>query len=901
MAVQPDRGARVALDPGALEALGDAGRAALAGARPVKFFEAVAEAVARATRAYVVAVRVLEPGSSELVARAVVSGSASLAAELEGTRAPLADLPAEETDLDGAPEHVRRLAARIGARVALVVPVRVAGETVGSVELLRERDELSRDELAASRLAASQVGLALRALGAGDTADRSTLDERAVRLAGDGLAAGSDVARTTSHVLRLALDVSGATTALLWQRRPDGSLRPASAAGAGAPELSGDDALASAGAAFSGAATHLGELAGRPAVALRLGEPPLGVLQLVFPAGRAPSADAVERLATFSVRAAQALRASERAQRVAAELDQTRALLGLLGQASAQLSVAHTLETATARLAELLEVERVAVYLRDEGRLVVASERGLAGPHLPVAESLFELALGPFRGRGMVEIADVRAEARFAGVADALAETGIECSIGLPLLVHEEVIGLLAAYPSARRELDANEQALLKALAGQLAVAVQNARLHEQATRLGAELEQAYSAELDASRRLRALYEVSRSFAESMSLVDTIAAITRAVVEQLEVDAAVIHLPDPRREQLVPQALHVADQQLEPLLRPILFRRQPLGGSALEEVFHTREPRVLSPDDAPLLAPFLEKGSTAAVVPLATSTAVVASLTLASLQPGRPLSAETIESARTLGAQAALAIENARLYQQQKDFADAMQRSLLPQVRPQVEGLEVGAIYAVSARIELGGDLYDYVELEDGRLAVVLGDVTGHGVDAAADMAMAKFVFRSLAREHPMPGDFLAAANEVVVGEIAPGKFITMLYLLIDPRTGEVICCSAGHPPPRLVAPDGSVEPLAASGLALGVETGQSYREVRGQLEPRGSVVLYTDGVVEARRGSELYGFERLDELLQRRCALPPQDLAASMIESARRFTGGELLDDCAVVVVRRT
>ena len=68
----------------------------------------------------------------------------------------------------------------------------------------------------------------------------------------------------------------------------------------------------------------------------------------------------------------------------------------------------------------------------------------------------------------------------------------------------------------------------------------------------------------------------------------------------------------------------------------------------------------------------------------------------------------------------------------------------------------------------------------------MLGDVTGHGIDAAADMAMAKFVFRSLAREHPEPGDFLAAANEVVVGEIAPGKFITMLYLLIDAATGSV-------------------------------------------------------------------------------------------------------------------
>jgi len=901
MPVQPDHEARVALDPGALEALGDAGRAALSGAGPVEVFQAIAEAVAHATSAYVASVRVLDRASSELVTRAAASSSASLAAELEGTRVPLAALPDDECELDDAPEYLRRLAARIGARVGLVLPVLVGGEPVASVELLRERHDLARDELLAARLAATQVGLALSALGLADAGERGAAEERAVRLAGDGLAAGSDVARTTGHVLRLALDVSGATTALLWRRDDGGPLHLASVAGAGAPELSGEEALASAEAALGGTPTRVAELAGRSTAVLRLGEPPLGVLQLVFAAGRTPSAEAAERLAAFSVRAAHALRASERAQRVAAELDQTRALLGLLGQANAQLSVAHTLETATERLVELLRAERFAVYLRDEGRLVVASERGLAGPHLPVAEALFELALGPFRGRGIVEIADARAESRFAGVTDALAETGIECAIALPLLVHDDVIGLLASYPSPARKLDANEQALLAALTGQLAVAIQNARLHEQATRLGAELEQAFSAERYAARRLRAQYEVSRSFAESMSLDDTIAAITRAVVEQLDVDAAVIHLPDPRREQVLPHAPHVADERFEQLLRPILFRRQPYRGSALGDVFDAGEPRVLTPADDTLLAPFLEKGSTAAVVPLATSSAVVASLTLVSLEPGRPITPDTIESAQTVAAVATLAIENARLYQQQKDFADAMQRSLLPRALPGVEGLEVSAIYAGPERTDLGGDLYDYVALEDGRLAVVVGDVTGHGVDAVADMAMAKFVFRSLAREHPQPADFLASANDVVVDEIAPGKFITMLYLLIDPRTGEVLCASAGHPPPRLVRADGSVEALAANGLALGVESGQEYEEKRGRLEAGDAVVLYTDGVVEARQGAELYGFERLDELLSRRRGLETKNIPASVIQSARRFTGGELLDDCAVVVVRRT
>jgi sigma-B regulation protein RsbU (phosphoserine phosphatase) len=167
-------------------------------------------------------------------------------------------------------------------------------------------------------------------------------------------------------------------------------------------------------------------------------------------------------------------------------------------------------------------------------------------------------------------------------------------------------------------------------------------------------------------------------------------------------------------------------------------------------------------------------------------------------------------------------------------------------------------------------------------------------------MAMAKFVFRSLAREHPEPGDFLSAANEVVCGEIAPGKFITMLYLTLDPRGGGLAGASAGHPAPRVLLPDGSVRPLETSGLVLGIEVGQGYAEVRETLAPGAAVVLYTDGVVEARRGSELYGTERLDSLLADRRGLEPKALAQAVVADCRAFAGGELTDDCAVVVIRR-
>jgi sigma-B regulation protein RsbU (phosphoserine phosphatase) len=165
---------------------------------------------------------------------------------------------------------------------------------------------------------------------------------------------------------------------------------------------------------------------------------------------------------------------------------------------------------------------------------------------------------------------------------------------------------------------------------------------------------------------------------------------------------------------------------------------------------------------------------------------------------------------------------------------------------------------------------------------------------------MTKFVFRSLARENPEPGDFLAAANAVVCDEIALGKFVTMLYLTVDPSTGTVACASGGHPLPRVLLPDGTVQVLEARGLALGIEPDQEYPEGRAELPPGAAVVLYTDGVIEARRGREFYGTERLDAALAAARELGARELAHAVLDDCREFGGRELADDCAVVVIRR-
>ncbi|MDX6469555.1 MAG: hypothetical protein QOF75_1358 [Gaiellaceae bacterium] len=893
------------LSAGALSSLARAVAAAAQAPELSGALDGLAEAARAVSGAEVAVVRVRAAGSNRFEAVAV-AGPPTLAAELEGTSFPAAELEAGVLGLlETAPEAVRRAAARAGARSILLVPVEVEGGGA-TIELFRAGTPFDGPELVGVELAASYAALVLRAFSGKAGNPVEDLARPALELAGEALAAALDESHTAGELVRVAATIVGAPVGLLWEQGEDGELRLSASFGVDAEvDLAPARELAAASLDDSGPVRavvdeRLPSSCGVSAT-LPLGQPAVGLLQLLFAPDDAPDEEQLARLTTFGVRVAHALRASARARTLGVELERTRALLAVVGQATAQLSLAHTLDTAVERLGELFAVEHVAVYLRAAAdRLTPAAGRGLAGPHARVAERLLEVALGTGRGRPVVEIADAWHDPRLRQARDAARESGIDSALAVPLMVRDEVIGLLAVYPQRGRRPTESEATLLAALAGQLAVAVQNARLHEEIAEKIRQRETSLASERAASKRLRALYEISRSFAQSLSLETTLEALAETAVGVLDVDAAVLRMPDERREQLLPRAIHIKDEQLADAARTILYRPHPFGAAKTQRLFRNATPYRVGLDDD-LLRPFLAKGWTGAVVPVGTPAEVIASLSIFSFRPGSPITAETVDAALAIAGQAALAIDNARLYQQQKEFADTMQRSLLPRAQPDVAGLDVGEVYESSARVDVGGDVYDFLTLDDGRLAVVLGDVTGHGVEATADMAMAKFVFRSLAREHPEPGDFLAAANDVVVDEIAPGKFITMAYLAVDGVNGKVSCASAGHPAPRLVLPDGTVRGLEASGLVLGIDAGQVYEAVEHELPLGAVLVVYTDGVIEARRGGELYGVERLDALLAQHRDLPPRELAATVTENCRRYAGGELGDDVAVVVIRRT
>ena len=871
----------------ALDALAGSARALATGAPAEQTFGELAEAAARGTAAEL-AVLWLPVRDHALRAHAVWAASAGLAAEIEGVR------------VDGADGPAQLVASRLDESAEVLTVPFAAAHGDGALALARRGAAFEQEDRRLATVAAELAGLASRLGGdAAAAADGSGVLE----VAGDALAAVAADDGAAARIARLAAVAAGGDAALVW-RLHDGTPDVAGAYGAIAPDA---ELRSAAEEVVARPEAILAAKGAAAVVTLRLGRPVLGALQVRFPPGRASDERIREQLTGFAVRAAHALRSAESAREAGLELERSRALLAVVGEAISQLSLSHTLETAIERVAHLLGVDRVAVYLSEEERMTVAAARGVEGPHDAIADELLAAALRSRDGGAVVEIGDARTDAALETVRALVEEAEIRSVLALGLVVGDEPIGVLAVFPRERRPLSANERALLTALASQLAVAVQNARLHERITSLYDDLKQALDSEQEKSRRLHAQHEISRSFAQTLSLGTTLDVLASSIVELLGVDAAVIRMPDERGGELVHPTVHVNDERVDPAVRALLSRPQQLPRGELLARLRRGQPIVLDADRAEslggalaLLAPFLRKGSSAAVIPIATPAELLATLTIISLHPGRPVAGEIADTALAIAGQAALAIENARLYGQQKAFADTMQRALLPRTAPSLPGLELGDVYESAARLEVGGDVYDYLTLGDGRLAVVLGDVTGHGVDATADMAMAKYVFRSLAREHPDPGAFLAAANDVVASEIAVGRFITMVELVFDSAAGAVACASGGHPPPRLVLPDGVVEPISARGLALGIDAPQAYETVTAPFPPGAIVVVYTDGVIEARRGAEQFGVERLDALLAETRALPPQEIAGAALAACREWTQHELTDDFAVVVVKR-
>ena len=187
------------------------------------------------------------------------------------------------------------------------------------------------------------------------------------------------------------------------------------------------------------------------------------------------------------------------------------------------------------------------------------------------------------------------------------------------------------------------------------------------------------------------------------------------------------------------------------------------------------------------------------------------------------------------------------VYQREHRIAETLQRSLLPERLPPIEGLELAARYLPGARgAAIGGDWYDVLERPDGRVALVVGDVVGHGLRAAATMGQLRNAFRAYGLVESSPAEVVARINRLVMSGVEE-VMATVLYLVLDRETGEVAFSAAGHPPPLVLAPDGPHFLEGGRSVPIGAADPAVFREATAMLPPGSSLLLYTDGLVERR------------------------------------------------------
>jgi len=274
---------------------------------------------------------------------------------------------------------------------------------------------------------------------------------------------------------------------------------------------------------------------------------------------------------------------------------------------------------------------------------------------------------------------------------------------------------------------------------------------------------------------------------------------------------------------------------------------------------------------------------------------------------------DDVEAISIFAAQAALALDNARLFEEQIEkerlarelaIAKEVQQKLLPQCLPKLAGLTLAAS-SVSAQ-EVGGDYYDFVQLDDQRLAFIIGDVSGKGTSAAFYMAEMQGVFRSVSRIAPDPLDFLAHANRALASSLEKNIFISVIYGVLDLEKEEMLLARAGHCPAIMISLTGEARYLRSQGLGLGLDRGTLFRKTLAvehiALQPGDVYVLYTDGLVESRGPTgEEYGYDRLLESVRTHRHEEALDLHDLLLADLDRFLGGlpQYDDDTTLVVLK--
>ena len=503
-----------------------------------------------------------------------------------------------------------------------------------------------------------------------------------------------------------------------------------------------------------------------------------------------------------------------------------------------------------------------------------------------------------------VIVRDAQSEHRFALPSEAL-DAGVASTISVVIRGHG--VGVMGAASLTRRDFAEYDVDFFEAVANVVGAAW--ARAHAEAG-LRAERERLN----EAQERFEFLASASAQLAESLDYRSTLARAARIAVPRLA-DWCTIEVPDEEHQDIEFVVAHVDAEKVD--LAHELRRRFPpdprgrRGG--VPAVMRTGRPTLIAEITDDLLAANAENEEhlsflrelgirSVMIVPLVARGRTIGAASFISEKEHRRYSDEDLRLAEELARRAAIAIDNARLYRDRSHVARTLQESLLPPRLPKIPGIEIAARYRFAGEgNEIGGDFYDLFETGDGAWAIVVGDACGKGPEAAALTGLARHSVRAAAVGERVPSRVLALLNESILGQVTDNRFLTAAYARLEPGEGSarMIVACGGHPPPMVVRSSGVVEVTHSTGTLVGILPDAEFTDECVELNAGDAMVLYTDGVVEARRGDDIFGEDRLRDLLTTCTKYDARGVANAVRQAVADFQPGVPHDDMAILVLR--
>jgi sigma-B regulation protein RsbU (phosphoserine phosphatase) len=410
------------------------------------------------------------------------------------------------------------------------------------------------------------------------------------------------------------------------------------------------------------------------------------------------------------------------------------------------------------------------------------------------------------------------------------------------------------------------------------------------------------------SARLELLYRISQTINSSLDLDVVMESLMDEVIFATHAERGFLMLFDENKQLFFRTARGIDQRDIEEsefkisrgIMERVAKEAAPLltSNAQLDQRLETRDSVKLYGLRSVLCVPIIQKEETLGVIYVDNR-----------FQNGIFTQAD-LELLTSIASSAGIAIDNARLYriavekgrmERELQMAREVQISLIPPDTPRIPGWDFAACWKPAH--EVSGDFYDFIPISDGRLGIVVADVSGKGMPAAMFMTLSRSIIRSVAGLHDRLDEEITKANNLLWRDARERMFLTLFYARMQADSGEVVYVNAGHNPPLVFRKaDKSFESLSRTGMAAGVEGDSQYKQGMISLEEGDYLVMYTDGVTDAQIGNAPYGEDRLRDSIRKHAGLSAQELITALEKEVCDYSGdGVPTDDVTLLIARKT